>query len=193
MGMACPSDYRTLFVHFLHQGMCPMPHYTALHYTELRQITFLAARHVPYATPSGELRLLVRDQMPRDLTGPFVSQPVYVWPGGHVKYVRLLVRVQMPNCPHPETQLVLLFLTQHLAIKCQICETPSQEIGMELDAKQGDFDEDPSQKIFDNGFCLICNIYYVFLDYASKVLCESFKSISDCSLRREDERFRSLV
>ena len=104
-----------------------------VHYTELRQITFLAARHVPYATPSGELRLLVRDQMPRDLTGPFVSQPVYVWPGGHVKYVRLLVRVQMPNCPHPETQLVLLFLTQHLAIKCQICETPSQEIGMELD------------------------------------------------------------
>ena len=64
---------------------------------------------------------------------------------------------------------------------------------MELDAEQGDFDENPSQKIFDNGFCLICNIYYVFLDYASKVLCESFKSISDCSLRREDERFRSLV
>ena len=63
---------------------------------------------------------------------------------------------------------------------------------MELDAEQGDFDENPSQKIFDNGFCLICNIYYAFLDYASEVLCESFKSISDCSLSREDERFSGL-
>ena len=93
---------------------------------------------------------------PRDLAGPFVSNPT---PGDQMSNMR-------------DTQL-----------------GNRDGIRWRGDAEQGDFDENPSQKIFDNGFCLICNIYYVFLDYASKVLCESFKSISDCSLSREDERF----
>ena len=55
---------------------------------------------MPYAAPSAfgtgrlPLRLLVRDQMPRDLSAPFVAQPNLVdWPPHqmHVKYGRLLV------------------------------------------------------------------------------------------------------
>ena len=84
MGMACPSDYQALFVHFLHQGMCPMLHYFTF---TVHRITFLTPRHVPYAAPSafGTRRLppwllVSLDQMPWDLSGPFVTQPnLCVW------------------------------------------------------------------------------------------------------------------
>ena len=75
-------------------------HYITLHYAQLHQATFLTPRHVPYAAPSAfgtgrlPLRLLVRDQMPRDLSAPFVAQPnLFDWPPRqmHVKYGRLLV------------------------------------------------------------------------------------------------------
>ena len=44
-----------LFVHFLHQGMCPMLHYIRLYYITLHQVTYIGLhslhrRNVPYAT-----------------------------------------------------------------------------------------------------------------------------------------------